>query len=75
MEDVMPKGLVKWFSFSKGYGFIVEKDGAELFVHVSNVKDGVSLEEGMEVEYEIGQGDKGPFAKEVNPTSDRSLYY
>lgn len=61
-------GTVKWFNESKGYGFIVPDDGSEeVFVHFSNITgDGFrTLEEGQKVEFEIGQGRKGPEATNV----------
>ncbi len=66
----MSRGIVKWFNASKGFGFIVPDDGsADLFVHHSEIKtDGyASLEEGQKVEFEVGQGKKGPCATNVIP--------
>jgi CspA family cold shock protein len=63
-------GTVKWFNTSKGYGFIAPDDGGEdLFVHYSEIKtEGfASLEEGQRVEFEVGQGKKGPCATNVVP--------
>jgi len=63
-------GIVKWFSSRKGFGFIVPDDGSDdLFVHHSEIKtDGyASLEEGQKVEFEVGQGKKGPCATNVIP--------
>lgn len=61
------KGTVKWFNSSKGFGFIQQKEGEDVFVHYQSiVGDGYkSLAEGQTVEFEIGQGQKGPQAKEV----------
>lgn len=67
----MSTGTVKWFSSRKGFGFIVPDDGSDdLFVHHSEIKtDGyASLEEGQKVEFEIGQGKKGPCATNVIPS-------
>ncbi len=67
----MTTGTVKWFSSRKGFGFIVPDDGSDdLFVHHSEIKtDGyASLEEGQKVEFEIGQGKKGPCATNVIPS-------
>jgi CspA family cold shock protein len=64
----MAQGTVKWFSDSKGYGFIEPEEGNEdLFVHYSSILgDGFkSLEEGDEVEFEVEQTEKGPRASSV----------
>ena len=64
----MPKGRVKWFDDSKGYGFI-EVDGAnDVFVHYSEIQGTGhrSLQEGQEVEFDIKQGPKGQQAANVN---------
>jgi CspA family cold shock protein len=61
-------GVVKWFNANKGYGFISNKEGEDLFVHFSSIRDNGgyrSLDEGQEVEFTIGKGDKGPQAKDV----------
>jgi CspA family cold shock protein len=64
-------GTVKWFNTKKGFGFITPDEGGEdLFVHYSEIKtDGyASLKDGQKVEYEIGEGKKGPCATNVVPT-------
>jgi CspA family cold shock protein len=61
---------VKWFNDQKGYGFITPDEGGEdLFVHHSEIKAAgyASLQEGQKVEFEIGQGKKGPCATKVVP--------
>ncbi|KAA0235763.1 MAG: putative cold shock protein A [Acidimicrobiales bacterium] len=63
----MPTGTVKFFNTEKGYGFISQPDGEDVFVHYSNIEgQGFrSLEEGQQVEFEVGEGRKGPEAKNV----------
>ena len=63
----MVKGRVKWFNASKGYGFITQESGDDIFVHFSAIQgDGFkSLEEGQEVEFEVSSGEKGPQAANV----------
>ena len=66
----MSTGKVKWFNASKGFGFITPDDGGDdLFVHHSEIKtSGYStLEEDQNVEFEVGQGKKGPCATNVVP--------
>ncbi|OVE74284.1 cold-shock protein [bacterium B13(2017)] len=59
----MPKGKVKWFNETKGYGFIEQENGKDLFVHKSEVQ-GMINDNDM-VEYELGTGRKGPCAINV----------
>jgi CspA family cold shock protein len=64
------KGTVKWFDGKKGFGFITPDDGGEdLFVHHSQIKMAgyASLKDGQSVEFEVGQGKKGPCATNVIP--------
>ena len=63
----MQKGTVKWFNNQKGYGFISDEEGKDIFVHFSGiVNDGYkTLEEGQAVEFEVVQGAKGPQATNV----------
>lgn len=65
-------GRIKWFDLGKGYGFIAEDNGKELFFHRTGVpltEDGrlPSLEEGQEVLYDVKESPKGPQAVEVTP--------
>jgi cold shock protein len=62
------KGKVKWFSTEKGYGFIEQEEGKDVFVHVTGLAPGVqSLADGQDVEFEVSQGQKGPQASDVKP--------
>ncbi|OXS22736.1 cold-shock protein [Pseudomonas rhodesiae] len=63
----MATGTVKWFNAEKGYGFITQDGGVDLFVHYSAIKgDGFkTLEEGQKVEFEVTQGPKGAQAENV----------
>jgi len=59
---------VKWFSESKGYRFIGQEDGSDVFVHVNSLAPGVrTLAENQLVEFEVEQGKKGPQAANVRP--------
>jgi cold shock protein len=67
-EQFVAQGTVKWFNGEKGFGFIsVDGGGADVFVHYSEIDAGGyrSLDEGQRVEFEIGQGNKGPQATGV----------
>lgn len=67
----MATGTVKWFNADKGYGFISPDDGGDdLFVHHSEVRmqGYATLDEGQKVEFEIGEGRKGPCATNVIPS-------
>jgi CspA family cold shock protein len=63
----MPTGTVKFFNNEKGYGFISRDDGEDVFVHFSNISGSGfrSLEQGQQVEFEIGPGRKGDEALNV----------
>jgi CspA family cold shock protein len=66
-EVAVPTGTVKFFNTEKGYGFISRPDGDDVFVHYSNIEGSGfrSLEEGQQVEFEIGPGRKGDEALNV----------
>lgn len=61
------KGTVRWFNKRKGYGFISDEQGKDVFVHYSgiNMEGYKNLEEGQSVEFELTQGEKGPQATNV----------
>ena len=63
----MPKGTVKWFNESKGYGFIQKEDGGDIFVHYTAIQDAgfKTLTEGQQVSFDIVDGPKGPAAANV----------
>lgn len=64
----METGTVKWFNSSKGYGFISRDGGDDVFVHFKSIEgEGYkTLDEGDKVQFEVGQGPKGPQAMKVS---------
>jgi CspA family cold shock protein len=65
----MAQGTVKWFNAEKGFGFIAQDEGPDVFVHFSAIQSSGyrSLEENQRVEFEVTQGPKGPQADAVRP--------
>src|SRR5690349_2802065 len=67
-DTYMARGTVKWFNAEKGFGFIAPEDGsADVFVHYSEIQSSgfKSLEENQKVQFDVGQGQKGPQATGV----------
>lgn len=64
----MANGTVKWFSDKKGYGFIEQEEGDDIFVHYSSITTSgfKSLSEGDRVTFDIEESDRGPVAKNVS---------
>lgn len=65
--DERETGTVKWFNASKGYGFLTRETGEDIFCHYSSIQsEGYkTLKDGQKVEFVVGEGEKGPQAKEV----------
>jgi len=68
----MPTGKIKWFDEKKGFGFIEQDNGQDVFVHYSGILgEGFRrLEEGERVQFDIVQGDRGPKAQNVSKVSE-----
>jgi CspA family cold shock protein len=66
--NVLAEGTVKWFDEKKGYGFIQQDDGNDVFVHYTSIQGTgfKSLNEGERVTFDVEMGQKGPVAKNVN---------
>ena len=59
------KGTIKFFNDAKGFGFIAAEDGKEIFVHQTALAEGVTLQEGDSITFDVEQGDKGPKAVNI----------
>ncbi len=68
----MPRGRVKWFNGAKGFGFIEQEEGADVFVHFSEIQvEGFkTLHENQEVEFDIVEGPKGLQSQNVRPVQE-----
>lgn len=68
----MPRGRVKWFNGAKGFGFIEQEEGADVFVHFSEIQvEGFkTLQENQEVEFDIVEGPKGLQSQNVRPVQE-----
>ncbi len=68
--STMTTGVVKWFNADKGFGFIEQKQGPDVFVHFRNILNANSgyktLDEGQHVQFKLERGPKGPQAEEVS---------
>lgn len=62
----MSTGTVKFFNSEKGFGFIKQEDGSDLFFHVSEVQSSRELQENDAVQFEVGEGRKGACATQVS---------
>jgi len=64
----LAEGIVKWFSEKKGYGFIEQDDGRDVFVHYSSINTPgfKTLEDGQRVSFDVEENERGPVAKNVN---------
>ena len=64
-------GTVKWFNETKGFGFIVDSDGKDVFAHYSEIQGSgfKTLAEGQAVEFDVKDGDRGPQATNINVVS------
>ena len=64
----MAEGIVKWFSEKKGYGFLEQDDGRDVFVHYSSINTPgfKTLEDGQRVSFDVEENERGPVAKNVN---------
>jgi CspA family cold shock protein len=67
MEDIIMRGTVKWFNNQKGYGFISDETGSDVFLHYTglNMNGFKTIDEGQEVEFDVVEGAKGPQATNV----------
>jgi cold shock protein len=65
----MNKGTVKFFNATKGFGFITKDDGKDIFFHVTEVQ-GPEPQDGDKVQFEVGEGNKGPCALQVKVTGN-----
>ena len=66
------KGKVKFFDGGKGFGFIQADDGKDYFVHETALNEGVRLDEGVDVNFDVVEGDRGPKASNVSYADDAS---
>ncbi len=67
--STLTTGTVKWFNSEKGFGFIEQKSGSDVFVHFKNIMNSggyKSLDEGQNVQFSVTQGPKGPQAENVS---------
>jgi len=66
LVDHKMEGTIKFFNIDKGFGFISAEDGKEYFVHITALNEGIALDKGDNVSFEVEEGERGPKASNVS---------